>query len=210
MRCRRRSKSTTGPRRSIKAEIRLDTPMLYAMGWIGLFVIGGVTGLMLASTSLDGHVHDTYFVVAHFHYIMVGATVVAFLGGIHFWWPKITGRLYSESWGRVSALLMFIGFNMTFFAAICPGLYGHAAALPCLSASIPGAQRAFLRRGDGAGGGLHLSDDLSRSGRFGTGRRPATIHGARRDWSGPPPRRRRSTISTTRRSSTSTLTTIPT
>ena len=66
--------------------------MLYAMGWIGLFVIGGVTGLMLASTALDGQVHDTYFVVAHFHYIMVGATVVAFLGGIHFWWPKITGR----------------------------------------------------------------------------------------------------------------------
>jgi len=98
--------------------------MLYAMGWIGLFVIGGVTGLMLASTALDGHVHDTYFVVAHFHYIMVGATVVAFLGGIHFWWPKITGRLYSEPWGRVSALLMFLGFNMTFFPQYVLGYMG--------------------------------------------------------------------------------------
>ncbi|HQT78902.1 MAG: cytochrome c oxidase subunit I [Rhodospirillales bacterium 20-64-7] len=107
-----------------KGEIRLDTPMLYAMGWIGLFVIGGVTGLMLASTALDGHVHDTYFVVAHFHYIMVGATVVAFLGGIHFWWPKITGRMYSEPWGRVSALLMFIGFNMTFLPQYVLGYLG--------------------------------------------------------------------------------------
>jgi cytochrome c oxidase subunit 1 len=98
--------------------------MLYAMGWIGLFVIGGVTGLMLASTALDGQVHDTYFVVAHFHYIMVGATVVAFLGGIHFWWPKITGRTYSEPWGRVSALLMFIGFNMTFLPQYVLGYMG--------------------------------------------------------------------------------------
>jgi cytochrome c oxidase subunit 1 len=107
-----------------KGSIRLDTPMLYAMGWIGLFVIGGVTGLMLASTALDGQVHDTYFVVAHFHYIMVGATVVAFLGGIHFWWPKITGRTYSEPWGRVSALLMFIGFNMTFLPQYVLGYMG--------------------------------------------------------------------------------------
>jgi cytochrome c oxidase subunit 1 len=107
-----------------KGEIRLDTPMLYAMGWIGLFVIGGVTGLMLASTALDGHVHDTYFIVAHFHYIMVGAAVSAFLGGIHFWWPKITGRMYSEPWGRVSALLMFIGFNMTFMPQYVLGYLG--------------------------------------------------------------------------------------
>ncbi|MBE7158511.1 MAG: cbb3-type cytochrome c oxidase subunit I, partial [Rhodospirillales bacterium] len=107
-----------------KGEIRLDTPMLYAMGWIGLFIIGGVTGLMLASTSLDGQVHGTYFVVAHFHFIMVGATAVAFLGGIHFWWPKITGRMYSEPWGRVSALLMFIGFNMTFLPQYLLGYLG--------------------------------------------------------------------------------------
>jgi cytochrome c oxidase subunit 1 len=107
-----------------KGEIRLDTPMLYAMGWIGLFVIGGITGLFLASLGIDAHVHDTYFVVAHFHYIMVGATVLAFLGGIHFWWPKITGKLYPEFWGRVSALFMFFGFNMTFLPQFILGYLG--------------------------------------------------------------------------------------
>ncbi len=107
-----------------KGEISLDTPMLYAMGWIGLFVVGGITGLFLASLGVDAHLHDTYFVVAHFHYIMVGATVLAFLGGIHFWWPKITGRLYPEFWGRVSALFMFFGFNMTFLPQFLLGYLG--------------------------------------------------------------------------------------
>jgi cytochrome c oxidase subunit 1 len=107
-----------------KGEVRLDTPMLYAMGWIGLFVVGGITGLFLASLGVDGQLHDTYFVVAHFHYIMVGATVLAFLGGIHFWWPKITGRMYPEFWGRVSALFMFVGFNMTFFPQFILGYLG--------------------------------------------------------------------------------------
>ncbi len=107
-----------------KGEIRLDTPMLFAMGWIGLFVIGGITGLFLASMGIDSHVHATYFVVAHFHYIMVGSTVFAFLGGIHFWWPKLTGRLYVESWGRISAFLMFIGFTMTFAPQFILGYLG--------------------------------------------------------------------------------------
>ncbi len=107
-----------------KGEVRLDTPMLYAMGWIGLFVLGGLTGLFLASLGIDGQVHDTYFVVAHFHYIMVGATVLAFLGALHFWWPKITGRMYSEPWGRLSAFLMFIGFNVTFFPQFILGYLG--------------------------------------------------------------------------------------
>ena len=107
-----------------KGEIRLDTPMLYAMGWIGLFVVGGITGLFLASLGIDAHVHGTYFVVAHFHYIMVGATILAFLGGLHFWWPKFTGRLYPEFWGRVSALLMFGGFNMTFAPQFLLGYLG--------------------------------------------------------------------------------------
>ena len=107
-----------------KGDIRLDTPMLYAMGYIGLFVLGGLTGLFLASLAIDEHVHDTYFVVAHFHYIMVGATVLAFLGALHFWWPKITGRMYNEAWGRVSAILIFIGFNVTFFPQFILGYLG--------------------------------------------------------------------------------------
>ncbi len=107
-----------------KGDIRLDTPMLFAMGYIGLFVLGGLTGLFLASLAVDEHVHDTYFVVAHFHYIMVGATMLAFLGGLHFWWPKFTGRMYPEVWGRIAALLMFLGFNLTFFPQFILGYLG--------------------------------------------------------------------------------------
>ena len=107
-----------------KGDIRLDTPMLYAMGYIGLFVLGGLTGLFLATLAIDEHVHDTYYVVAHFHYIMVGGTMMAFLGGLHFWWPKFTGRMYPEVWGRISALLLFIGFNVTFFPQFLLGYLG--------------------------------------------------------------------------------------
>jgi cytochrome c oxidase subunit 1 len=91
-----------------KGSISYQAPMLYAFGFIGLFTIGGLTGMFLAAIGLDVHVHDTYFIVAHFHYIMVGGAVMAYLGGIHFWWPKITGRMYPESWARFSALVVFI------------------------------------------------------------------------------------------------------
>lgn len=107
-----------------QAEISWDAPMLYALGFIGLFTIGGLTGLFLASLAIDVHVHDTYFVVAHFHYIMVGGTVMAYLGGIHFWWPKMTGRLYPEVLARLSACLIFIGFNLTFFPQFILGYLG--------------------------------------------------------------------------------------
>jgi cytochrome c oxidase subunit 1 len=107
-----------------KARIYLRTPMLYALGFIGLFTIGGLTGIMLATTGLDVHVHDTYFIIAHFHYIMVGGVVMAYLGGIHFWWPKISGRMYPEFWGKISAMLVFIGFNLTFFPQFILGYLG--------------------------------------------------------------------------------------
>jgi cytochrome c oxidase subunit 1 len=107
-----------------KGHILLETPMLYAIGFIGLFIIGGMTGLMLGSMGIDIHVHDTYFVVAHFHYVMVGGTIMAYLGGIHFWWPKMTGRMYSELWGKLSALLVFVGFNLTFFPQFILGYMG--------------------------------------------------------------------------------------
>jgi len=107
-----------------KGSISLDTPMLYALGFIGLFTIGGLTGLMLATLGIDMHVHDTYFVIAHFHYIMVGGAVMAYMGGLHFWWPKITGRLYPQWWGRFSALTIFLGFNLTFFPQFLLGYLG--------------------------------------------------------------------------------------
>ena len=107
-----------------KGSVSLETPMLYALGFIGLFTLGGLTGLFLATLAVDVHVHDTYFVVAHFHYIMVGGAVMGYLGGVHFWWPKITGRLYSEWWGRLSAGIIFIGFNLTFFPQFVLGYLG--------------------------------------------------------------------------------------
>jgi cytochrome c oxidase subunit 1 len=107
-----------------KGSIRFETPMLYVFGFIGLFTIGGMTGLFLAALGLDVHVTDTYFVVAHFHYIMVGGAIMAYLGGLHFWWPKITGRLYPEAWAKLSALLVFVGFNLTFFPQFVVGFLG--------------------------------------------------------------------------------------
>jgi cytochrome c oxidase subunit 1 len=107
-----------------KGSISWETPMLYALGFIGLFTIGGLTGLFLAALGLDVHVHDTYFVVAHFHYIMVGGMVMAYLGGIHYWWPKITGRMYPEMLGRLAALVVFLGFNLTFFPQFLLGYLG--------------------------------------------------------------------------------------
>ena len=107
-----------------RGSIHFKTPMLYAAGFIGLFTLGGLTGLFLAATAVDVHVHDTYFVVAHFHYIMVGGAVMAYLGGIHFWWPKMTGRMYHEGWARFSAILIFVGFNLTFFPQFILGYLG--------------------------------------------------------------------------------------
>jgi cytochrome c oxidase subunit 1 len=107
-----------------KGSITFETPMLYALSFLFLFGIGGLTGLFLGALTVDVHLHDTYFVVAHFHYVMFGGTVIAFLGGLHYWWPKITGRMYSEKWGRISAVLVFIGFNITFFSQFIMGSKG--------------------------------------------------------------------------------------
>lgn len=107
-----------------KGSVSVDTPMLYALGFIGLFTIGGLTGLMLAALAIDVHVHDTYFIVGHFHYIMVGGAVMAYLGGLHFWWPKMTGRMYPEIWGKLAALTIFVGFNLTFFPQLILGYLG--------------------------------------------------------------------------------------
>ncbi len=116
-----------------KGSISYDTPMLYAIGFMGLFLIGGLTGLFLGAIGLTVHLTDTYFIVAHFHYVMVGGQVIAYLGGLHYWWSKMTGRMYSEFWGKITAMLVFVGFNLTFFPQFILGYQG----MPRRYASYP-------------------------------------------------------------------------
>ena len=107
-----------------KGTISLTTPMLYALSFMFLFTIGGLTGLFLGPLSTDRHLHDTYFVVAHFHYVMMGGTLVAFLGGVFHWWPKMTGKMFNEMWGNISAVIVFLGFNLTFLPQFVLGTRG--------------------------------------------------------------------------------------
>ena len=107
-----------------KGSISFESPMLYALAFLVLFSIGGLTGLFLGTLATDVHLHDTYFVVAHFHYVMVGGTVFGFLAGLHYWWPKMFGRMYDETLARVAFALVFIGFNMTFFTQFVLGSQG--------------------------------------------------------------------------------------
>jgi len=107
-----------------KGSISLKTPMLYALEFLFLFTIGGLTGIFLGALSTDIQLHDTYFVVAHFHYVMMGGTVFAFFGGLYYWWPKIWGRMYNEFWGAVGSLIIFVGFNLTFLPQFVMGSQG--------------------------------------------------------------------------------------
>ena len=107
-----------------KGSISYDAPMLYALGFIGLFTMGGLTGMFLASLATDVHLNGTYFIVAHFHYIMVGGTVMGYLGGLHYWWPKISGRKYPNGWAALAAAIIFVGFNLTFFPQFILGYLG--------------------------------------------------------------------------------------
>jgi len=107
-----------------KGSIDLKTPMLYALGFLFLFTIGGLTGIFLGALAVDLHLHDTYFVVAHFHYVMMGGTIIAFVGAIHMWWPKMFGKMYNERAGAIGFWFVFIGFNLTFFPQFIMGSQG--------------------------------------------------------------------------------------
>jgi len=107
-----------------KGSISLQSPMLWGLSFVFLFTIGGLTGLFLGMLAVDVHLHDTYFVVAHFHYVMVGGTVMGFVGGLHYWWPKFTGKLYDETWAKVGWFFVFIGFNTTFIVQFVMGSRG--------------------------------------------------------------------------------------
>ncbi len=107
-----------------RGSIWLQTPMIYALNFLFQFTIGGLTGIMVGTLALDVHLHDTYFVVAHFHYVMVGGMFMALLGGLHYWWPKMTGKMYSERWGKIAAVIIFVGFNVTFFPQFILGTKG--------------------------------------------------------------------------------------
>jgi cytochrome c oxidase subunit 1 len=107
-----------------KGRVQLATPMVYALSFLGLFTIGGLTGLYLSTLGTDVHLTNTYFVVAHFHYVMVGGAVTAFLGALHYWWPKMTGKMYSDFWGKLAGMLVFIGFSVTFLPQFVVGYLG--------------------------------------------------------------------------------------
>jgi cytochrome c oxidase subunit I len=107
-----------------KGSIVINTPMLYALSFLFLFLIGGLTGLPLGALATDLHLHDSYFVVAHFHYVMMGGTIIALMAGMHHWWPKMFGRMYNEKAGMLGCVIVFIGFNVTFFTQFFLGTQG--------------------------------------------------------------------------------------
>ena len=183
-----------------KGSISWDTPMLYAFGFLGLFMIGGLTGLFLGNLAVDVHVTDTYFVVAHFHYIMVGGAIMGYLGGLHYWWPKIFGRMYPEAWGRLSRRPDLRRFQPHLLPAVPARLPGHAAPLPRLPAGVPGAERALDARGRRCSPSAICSRPATSSTRSSRARPRATTPGARPGSSGGPARRRPPTTSTCRRS----------
>ena len=179
-----------------KGSIRLATPMLYALSFLFLFAIGGLTGLFLGALAMDVHLHDTYFVVAHFHYVMMGGTVMAFLGGLHYWWPKMFGRMYSEMWARVRVRADLHRLQHDVLHAVRPGQPRHAAPLLQLPGPVPAAARFLDRRFVGPGarvvhhGGLPVGVAAEAVER-------RRIPGAATGSNGRPRRRRPSTISST-------------
>ena len=113
-----------------EGKIRLNTPMLFALGFVSMFVIGGLSGIYLAAVPIDIHASDTYFIVAHIHYVLFGGSVLTIFAGLYYWFPKMTGRMYNERLGKLHFWLTFVGFNLTFFPMHWVGLAGCRAAWP--------------------------------------------------------------------------------
>ncbi len=171
-----------------KGAIVLRTPMIYVLAFFAIFGIGGLTGLFLGALATDVPLHDTYFVVAHFHFVMVGAVMTAFLAGLHYWWPKMTGRMYSERAGIVSAILVFVGFHLTFVPQFLLGVAGMPRRYATYAPALTGHNRlstigAFVLA---AGLGLALAGLLAS---LRTGRRaPSNPWGAASlEWTTPSP-----------------------
>ena len=183
-----------------RGSITFQAPMLFSLGFMVLFTIGGLTGLYLATLGTDIHLHDTYFVVAHFHFVMVGGMVLGYFAALHYWWPKMTGRMYSDCWSRVAASIIIVGFFLTFMPQFILGYHGMPRRYPNYPAEfqilnvMSTAGASILGLGLPDAGGLPDAVAVLRARR----RRPT--RGARRGWSGRRPARRRSTTSTTRRS----------
>ena len=174
-----------------KGSITFEAPMLFALGFVALFTFGGMAGLFLATLGMDMHVHDTYFVVAHFHFIMVGGMVMGYMAGLHYWWPKITGRMYSDWWSRIAAIIIFVGFFLTFLPQFVLGYNGmprryHMYAPEFQVWNVMSTAGASI-----LGVGYVLPLLLPDSARSGSESRPGEIPGTPRAWSGRPPRRRR-------------------
>jgi cytochrome c oxidase subunit 1 len=124
-----------------KGAIVLKTPMIYVLSFFAIFGVGGLTGLFLGALATDIPLHDTYFVVAHFHFVMVGAVMIAFLAGLFYWWPKMTGRMYDERMGITSAVLIFAGFNVTFVPQFLAGVAGMPRRYATYAAQFQGLNR---------------------------------------------------------------------
>jgi cytochrome c oxidase subunit 1 len=117
--------------------------MLYALSFMAMFTIGGLTGVFLGALAVDVHLHDTYFVVGHFHYVMVGGTVISFIAGLYHWWPKMSGRMYSEFWSRAACVVVFIGFNMTFLSQLVMGSKGMPRRYASYDSVSPALREIF-------------------------------------------------------------------
>jgi cytochrome c oxidase subunit 1 len=171
---------------------RLQTPMLYVLGFIIIFVFGGLSGVILASVPIDLQVHDTFFVVAHFHYVLLGGVVFPLVGGLHYWFPKMTGRMYDERLGRLSFALTFVGFNVTFFPMHQLGLEGMPRRIFTYEQSL-GWDGLNMLASVGAGillaGGIVFLYNVIRSARHGAEAPPDPWDADTLEWSttSPPP-----------------------